>query len=82
MADYPFKEAFEAAGLRVVMNPGVRRERIATAALTGLLAADAGERSNALQSHWCWCQNEAAATAVELADALIAALDAPRKDKP
>lgn len=54
----------------------MRRERIATAALQGLLAGDASGQSHSHQSRWSNEPADAAGRAVELADALIAALDA------
>ncbi|HEX2679557.1 MAG TPA: hypothetical protein VHM19_23065 [Polyangiales bacterium] len=66
---YPFKEALDAH------FHGTRRERAAMAALTGLLAADAGARSMGRQSYAQYEPVATARAAVELADALIAELN-------
>lgn len=55
-----------------------RRERIATAALQGLLASDAAPQSFSRQEPWSSAPGYAAMLAVRLADALIAELDSPK----
>jgi len=73
-ADY---DAGERAGYLAGVDAN-RRERIAARALQGLLAADAGQRTMSLQSYARANPQETARDAVELADALIAELDADK----